>query len=61
MVNMASGIARGRVLSPTTTAAVEVTPQYGFYAGARYINEMHFSTRQLRFVKSTQRVDSHDS
>ena len=41
MVNMASGIARGRVLSPkktTTTTAVEVSHQYGDLSHARLLN-----------------------
>ena len=38
MVNMASGIARGRVLSPTTAAAVEVSHQYGDLSHASLVN-----------------------
>ena len=47
MVNVASGIARGRVLSPTT-AAVEVSHQYGDLSHASLVNiRSHKGSHQL--------------
>ena len=50
MVNMASGIARGRVLSPTTTTAV-VSHQYGDVSHASLLNiRSHKGSHQLNDI-----------